>query len=128
MSFTYLQFGEGFDIDQPPSSALRFGNLIARKGETLTIIRLSETSKDNYNDPVYTETSLTEGAFITRNPGEDINQAGSTKTDKVIVHVAYWAAISERGYEVEINAERHSIISVELTRAYKKVTLMRKMV
>lgn len=128
MSFTYLQFGEGFDIDQPPSPALHFGSLLVRKGETLTIIHLTETSRDAYNEPVYTETSWTEGAFIIRNPGEDINQAGSTKTDKVIVYVTYWTAIAETGYEVEINTKRHHVISVELTRAYKKLTLARKMV
>lgn len=127
MSFTYGQFGEGFDVARPPSSALRFGNMLERKGETLTIIQLTEASRDSYNDPVYTESSWTADAFIMRNAGEEINQAGSTKTDTVIVHIAYWTAIEESGYEVEINSLRYHILSVELTRAYKKVKLVRKM-
>jgi len=43
MSFKYGQFGTGFLRTMPPAAALRFRNLVSRRGRGVQIIELTET-------------------------------------------------------------------------------------
>ena len=103
MSFQYGQFGEGFDVMTPTAEALRFGDLIERRGIGVTVIKLVETGEDSYGQPVYSESQRSEKAFVEREEGERILPPGTVKEGLLKVFLTTWAAIGDEGYEVEVN-------------------------
>jgi len=126
MSFQYLNYGEGFDVYTPSPAALRFGNLLDVRGEAVKLIRLTRTSRDDYGQPVYSESSEDVKAFIEESPKERVLRPGTLKLGSITAFLNTWASVGEEGYEVEVNGIRYHIKGVNETRAYKELMLERK--
>jgi len=126
MSFQYLNYGEGFDVYTPTPAALRFGNLLEIRGDVISIVRLSKTGRDDYGQPVYSESSEEVKAFIEERPKEMVLRPGTLKLGSITAFLNTWASVGEEGYEVEINGIRYHIQGVNETRAYQELILERK--
>ena len=126
MSFQYGQFGTGFDVMTPTEEALRFGDLVDRRGIGVTVVKLVETEEDAYGAPVYSESPREEKAFVERDENEKILPPGTVKTGLIKVFLKAWAAIGEDGYEVEVEGIRYHITVLDRTRAYIKAKAVRK--
>ncbi len=126
MSYQYAQFGVGFSLAYPEPPALRFDEYVQLRGETITIIEQTQTSKTPYGQPVYTENSYTEQAFIENTPQEQTTQAGHIKQSKLVLYLRKWAPIQETRYEIELKGTRYHITGIHETPAYLKITAERK--
>ena len=126
MSFKYGQFGTGFLRTMPPAAALRFRNLVNRRGRGVTIIGLTETGQNAYGQPIYTESSHEEKAFLEREGRERDLPPGTIKENLIRLFMARWAAIGEDGYEVEVDGVRYHVTSLDETDAYLEVEAERK--
>jgi hypothetical protein len=126
MSFQHGQFGTGFDVMAPTAEALRFGDLLERRGADVTVIKLVEEGEDPYGQPVYSESPRHERAFVERDGEERVLMPGSVKQDSLRLFLAAWAAIGEEGYEVEVEGVRYHVAFLERTRAFIKAEAERK--
>jgi hypothetical protein len=126
MSFQHGQFGTGFDVMAPTAEALRFGDLLERRGVDVTVIKLVEEGEDPYGQPVYSESPRHERAFVERDGEERVLMPGSVKQDSLRLFLAAWAAIGEEGYEVEVEGVRYHVAFLERTRAFIKAEAERK--
>ena len=126
MSFRYGQFGTGFLRTMPPAAALRFRNLVNRRGRGVQIIELTETGQNAYGQPIYFESSHEEKVFLERKGRERDLPPGTIKENLIRLFMKRWAAIQEDGYEVEVDGARYHINSLDKTDAYLKVEAERK--
>ncbi|MCW3978410.1 MAG: hypothetical protein NWF12_01555 [Candidatus Bathyarchaeota archaeon] len=126
MSFQYGHFGTGFDVMTPTAEALRFGDLLERRGVDVTVVKLVQKGEDSYGQPVYTESPRDEKAFVERDEGERILPPGSIKEGLLKVFLATWAAIGEEGYEVEVDGVRYYVVGLDRTRTYIEAEAERK--
>lgn len=126
MSFQHGHFGEGFDVMTPTAEALRFGDLLERRGVDVTVIKLVQSGEDSYGQPVYIESPRSEKAFVERDEGEEILPPGTVKKGLLKAFLATWAAIGEEGYEVEVDGVRYYVTSLDRTRAYIEAEAERK--
>ena len=126
MSFRYSQFGTGFSLAQPTADARRFGDFVEIRGQTITLVKLTETEVDEFGQSVYTETSFTDKAFVERDGGEKDLPPGTMKVGLLRLFMKLWATIDEEEYEVEVDGVRYHVTSVEKTRAYLEVEAERK--
>ncbi len=126
MSFKYGQFGTGFLKSMPPAVALRFRSLVNRRGRGVYIIELTETGQNAYGQPIYTESSHEEKAFLERKGRERDLPPGTIKENLIRLFMARWAAMGEDGYEVEVDGVRYHINSLDETDAYLEVEAERK--
>ena len=126
MSFKYGQFGTGFKLTRPQAAALRFEGLVKTRGKAITIIELEETGEDSYGQPVYSESSHEEKAFVEARGGERIIPPGTVKEGWVRAFLVPWAAVKEDGYEVEIDGIRYHVDAIVETDAYMELDLERK--
>ena len=126
MSFKYGQFGTGFLRTMPLAAALRFKNLVKRQGRGVYIIQLTETGQNAYGQPIYSESSHEEKAFLERKGQERVIPPGTIKEDYIKVFMALWTAIQEDEYEVEVDGARYHINSLDETDAYLMVEAERK--
>ena len=126
MSFKYGQFGTGFLRSMPPAAALRFRNLVNRRGHGVQIIELTETGQNDYGQPIYSESSHEEKAFLEREGRERDLPPGTIKENLIRLFMARWAAIGEDDYEVEVDGVRYHINSLDETDAYLEVEAERK--
>jgi hypothetical protein len=126
MSFKYGQFGTGFLRIMPPAAALRFRNLVNRRGRGVQIIELTETGQNAYGQPIYTESSHEEKVFLERKGSERDLPPGTIKENLIRLFMARWAAIQEDGCEVEVDGARYHINSLDETDAYLMVEAERK--
>ena len=126
VSFQYGQFGTGFLRSWPLESAMHFDEAVKNRGTNLTIIELTQTGVDSYRQPVYSETSHTEKAFIERKGRERNEPPGILKLDTVRIYLALWAAVDEGGYEVEIEGIRYHIEASIKTDVYLMLEAVRK--
>ena len=126
MSFKYGQFGTGFLRTTPPAAALRFNNLVKRRGRRVQIIELTETGQNAYGQPIHSESSHEEKAFLERKGWERDLPPGTIKENLIRLFMARWAAIGEDGYDVEVDGVRYHITSLDETDAYLMVEAERK--
>jgi len=126
MSFQYGHYGEGFDVMTPTVEALRFGDLVDRRGVGVTVIKLVETGEDSYGQPVYSESERAEKAFVERDGGERALPPGAVKEGLLRVFLKAWAAIGEDGYEVEVEGVRYHVTALDRARAYIEAEAVRK--
>ncbi len=121
MSFTYGQFGTGFLGTRPPAQALRLHELLEIRGRDITIIQLTEASTDAYGQPVHTESSYTEKAFLGIKGRERDLAPGAIKVGRIRLFMVPWAAIGEEGFEVKLDGVRYRVTGVTETEAYLEV-------
>jgi hypothetical protein len=126
MSFTYGQFGTGFQRTRPPAQALRLHELLETRGRDITIIQLTETGTDAYGQPIHTERSYTEKAILDIKGRESDLPPGAIKTGQIRLFMVPWAAIGEEGFEVEADGVRYRVTGVTETEAYLEVEGERK--
>ena len=126
MSFKYGQFGTGFIVPQPSREVLQFSDLVETRGEDVTVVLLTETGTDDYEDPVYSESSYTEKAFVERKGWELTVMPGNVKLGDLTVYVVPWAAVHEEGCELEVDGVRYHIASLVEKRSFIKVEAERK--
>lgn len=126
MSFRYGQFGTGFLRTMPPATALRFRNLVNRRGRGVYVIELTETGQNAYGQPIYSESSHEEKVFLERKGRERDLPMGTIKESLICLFMKRWAAIQEDGYEVEVDGVRYHINSLDETDAYLMVEVERK--
>ena len=125
-SFKYGQFGMGFLRTLPPAAALRFTDLVNRRGRGVYIIKLTETGQNAYGQPIYSEFSHEEKAFLERKGRERDIPPGTIKETLIRLFMKRWAAIQEDGYEVEVDGVRYHINSLDETDAYLMAEAERK--
>ena len=126
MSFRYGQYGTGFARTIPPAHTQRLHGLLRTKGRNVTIVALSETGKDSYGQPVYSESGHTEKAFLRAQGRERDLPPGTLKTGRIRLFMAPWAAISEDGHEVEVGGVRYHVTGVTESEVYLEVEGERK--
>ena len=126
MSFAYGQFGTGFLRIRPPAQALRLHELLETRGRDVTIIQLTEIGTDAYGQPVHTESSYTEKAFLGIKTRERDLPPGAIKTGQIRLFMVPWAAIGEKGFEVEVDEVRYRVTGITETEAYLEVEGERK--
>jgi len=126
MSFKYGQFGTGFSRAMPPAAAHHFEEFVKIRGRAITIIELEETGEDSYGQPVYSESSHEEKAFVEARGGERILPPGTVKEGRVRAFLVPWAAVKEEGYEAEIDGVRYHVDALVETDAYMELNLERK--
>ena len=126
MSFKYGQFGTGFLRAIPSPTALRFSNLVKTRGKTLTIVELTKTGEDDYGQPIYSESSHEEKAFLEMEGRERDLPPGTIKENLIRLFMARWAAISEDGHELEVDGVRYHVSSLGVTEACIEVEAVRK--
>lgn len=126
MSFQHGQFGMGFDFMAPTAEAMRFGDLLERRGVDVTVVKLVEEGEDPYGQPVYSESPRHERAFVERDGEECVLMPGTVKQDSLRLFLAAWVAIGEEGYEVEVEGVRYHVAFLERTRAFIKAEAERK--
>ena len=121
MSFIYKQFGEGFDVQMPSPEALRFEELVGLRGVDVVVVHQTLTGRDDYGQPVYSETSLTVKAMVKLRPGELRLPPGEVKRADLEALLPVWAAVGEDLYELEVGGVRYHVTGVEATTVYSKV-------
>ncbi|MCW3990294.1 MAG: hypothetical protein NWE88_09490 [Candidatus Bathyarchaeota archaeon] len=126
MSFTYGQFGTGFQRTRPPAQALRLRELLETRGRDITIIQLTEASTDAYGQPVHTDSSYTEKAFLSIKGQKRDLPPGAIKTGRIRLFMVPWAAMGEEGFEVEVDGVRYRVTVITETGAYLEVEGERK--
>ena len=126
MSFKYGQFGTGFLRGMPPAAALRFKNLVNRRGRGVQIIELTETSQNAYGQPIYSESSHEEKVFLERKGRERDFPPGTIKENLIRLFMARWVAIGEDGYEVEVDGVRYHVTALDDRETYLTVEAERK--
>lgn len=126
MSFQYGHFGEGFEVMTPTTEALRFGDLLERRGVDVTVIKLVQSGENSYGQPVYSESPRSEKAFVEREEDERILPPGTSKEGLMKVFLATWTAIGEDGYEVEVDGVRYHVTRLDRARAYIEAKAERK--
>ena len=126
MSFTYKQFGLGFDVAMPSPEALRFEELAQLRGVDVVVVHQTLSSRDGYGHPVYSETSLTVMAMVKIRPGEAFLPPGEVKRASVEVLLPVWAPVDEALYELEVDGVRYHVTGLEKTTAYVKAYAERK--
>ena len=110
----------------PTAEALRFGDLLERRGVDVTVVKLVQMGEDSYGQPVYTESPRSEKAFVERDEGERILPPGTVQAGLLKVFLSTWAAIGEEGYEVEVDGVRYYVVGLDRTRAYIEAEAERK--
>ena len=125
MSFQYGQFGTGF-LSKTTAEALRFADLVDVRGEDVNIIQLTETGENEYGQPVYSEKSHMEKAFVEGQGREITLRPGMVKLGSIRLFMILWTSIQEDGYEVEVDGLRYHITSLVKTRACLQVQAERK--
>jgi hypothetical protein len=102
MSFQYGHFGEGFDVMTPTEEALRFGDLVDRRGTGVTVVKLIEIGEDSYGQPIYSESPREEKAFVERDGSEKILQTGTVKAESLRMFMkAPWARMATMSRSTE---------------------------
>lgn len=126
MSFQYGQFDAGFSLSQPTAEALRFKDSVEAMGEDISVIQLTETGEDEYGQPIYSESSWLEKAFIERDGGELTVRPGTVKVGSIRLFMPPWVAVLEDGYEIEVDGVRYHISSLVKNRVYLEIEAERK--
>jgi len=126
MSFRYGQFGTGFARTIPPAHTLRLYELLETRGRDVTIVALTETGEDSYGQPVYSESSYTEKAFLRAQGRERDLPPGTLKTGEIRLFMVPWAAISEDDHDVEVDGVRYHVIEANESEVYLEVEGERK--
>jgi hypothetical protein len=121
MSFTYKQFGLGFDVAMPSPEALRFEELVELRGVDLVVVHQALTDRDEYGQPVYTETSFTVKAMVKIRSGELRLPPGEVRRAELEALLPVWAPVAEELYEMEVDGVRYHVTGVEASAAYRKV-------
>lgn len=121
MSFTYRQFGTGFDVAMPRPEALRFEELVELRGVDVVVVHQALTGRDDYGQPVYSETSTTVKAIVRIRPGELRLPPGEVKRADLEALLPVWAPVDEALYEVEVGGVRYHVTGMEASAAYRKL-------
>ena len=126
MSFQYLQYGTGFDVVQPSTDALVFGELVETRGEEVTIVNLRITGYDSYGKPIYSESSEAQRAFLSRDPKNQLIEAGELKLGNLKAIMVQWASVTENLTRLEVDGVRYRVLGIDKTPAYMKLLLTRE--
>lgn len=126
MSFRYGQFGTGFGRTIPPAYTLRLYELLETRGRDVTIVALTKTGENSYGQPVYSESSYTEKAFLRAQGRERDLPPGTLKTGRVRLFMVPWAAITEDDHEVEVDSVRYHVTEATESEVYLEVKGERK--
>jgi len=123
--YAYGHFGSGFSLRRPEWVALSFASLVQRRGEEVTVVRRIMAGRDAYGNPTYTESRLTERAFVEEEAGQQTKPVGELATGSLVLFLPRWAAI-EAGWEIELGGTRFRVAAVERTRAYLRANAERR--
>jgi len=123
--YVYGHFGPGFSLTRPEWVALSFASLVQRRGEEVTVVRRIMAGRDAYGNPTYTESRLTERAFVEEEAGQQTKPVGELATGSLVLFLPRWSAL-EAGWEIELGGARFRVAAVERTRAYLRATAERR--
>jgi len=126
MSFQYGQFGAGFKAAPPSRQARLFRDLVETRGRNVYIVALAQTGEDDYGNPIYSESSYVEKAFVEERSRELPTAAGPIKSASMRLFVVPWAAVRENDCEVEFEGHRYRITGLVKTSACLQVEAERK--
>ena len=125
MSYTYQQYGTGFNLIQPTPEAQNFNELLQLRGTPVTIIHRTQTGKTPYGNPTYNETSHTTKCLRKTTIQERNHPAGNLPTTRDTILLAHWEAINQN-CEVELDGNRYHIKGITQTQALTRAEVERK--
>ncbi len=124
MSFS-SGFGDGFDSSVDPLEQ-RFNDSVERRGEDVRIVRLTQTGVDDYNNPVYSETTTIAKAFVSLRGFEKEVPPGALKLARAKFLVKRGTEVGEAGYEIEYLGARYRVVAIDYRRSHLAITAERK--
>lgn len=124
MSFS-SGFGGGFD-STASSLEQRFNDSVERRGEDITLVKLTQTEVDAYNNPIYAETTSIVKAFVVLRGFEKEVAPGFIKLAQAKFLVERGTEIEETGYEVEYLGARYKIVAIDYRRSHLAIAAERK--
>jgi hypothetical protein len=92
------------------------------RGVDVVVVHQTLTGRDDYGQPVYSETSLTVKAMIRLRPGELRLPPGEVKRADLEALVPVWAPVGEDLDELEVGGVRYHVTGIEATAVYRKVS------
>lgn len=125
MSYTYAQYGTGFNLIQPTPEAQNFNTLLQLRGTPATIIHRTPTGTTSYGNPTYTETTHQTRCLRKTTLAERNHPAGNLPTTHDTILLAHWEAINET-CEVELDGDRYHIKGITRTHALTRAEVERK--
>ena len=125
MTYTYQQYGTGFQLAMPTPEAQQFNELLQLRGTPATIINRTQTGTNPYGNPTYTETQHTTNCFRRSTLSERNHQAGNLDTRRESILLPHWAPVKEID-EIELDGDRYHIIGIVQSTAYTYLQLEKK--
>ncbi len=119
MSYTYTQYGTGFNIQMPTPEAQSFNELLQLRGTPATIIHRTQTGMTSYGNPTYTETTHQTKCLRRSTIYERNHPAGNLNKTQDSVLLTGWEAIEETD-EMELDGDRYHITGIIKTPALIK--------
>jgi uncharacterized protein involved in outer membrane biogenesis len=125
MSYTYTQYGTGFQLQMPTPEAQQFNELLQLRGTPATIINRTQTGETDYGNPIYTETTHQTNCFRKSTLSERNSPAGNLTATRENILIPRWAPVKEID-EIELDGDRYHITGIHQTPAYTHLTLEKK--
>ena len=125
MSYTYAQYGTGFNLIQPTPEAQNFNELLQLRGTPATIIHRTQTGTNPYGNPTYTETTHQTRCLRKTTIFERNHPAGNLPTIKDTLLLTAWEAITP-DCELELDGDRYHIKGITQTPALTHTEVIRK--
>lgn len=125
MSYTYTQYGTGFQLQMPTPEAQQFNELLQLRGTPATLINRTQTGTTTYGNPTYTETQHQTKCFRRTTIFERNHPAGNLDTTRDSILIPHWAPIKELD-EVELDGDRYHINGIHQSPAYTYLQLEKK--
>ncbi|MCW4012850.1 MAG: hypothetical protein NWF07_07640 [Candidatus Bathyarchaeota archaeon] len=125
MSYTYQQYGTGFQLQMPTPEAQQFNELLQIRGTPATIINRNQTGTTTYGNPTYTETTHQTNCFRRTTLSERNHPSGNLTTTRETILIPRWAPVKPID-EIELDGTRYHITDIHQTTAYTYLTLEKK--
>jgi hypothetical protein len=125
MSYTYQQYGTGFELAMPTPEAQQFNELLQLRGTPATIINRTQTGTNSYGNPTYTETTHQTNCFRRSTLAERNHPSGNLTATRESILIPRWAPVKEID-EIELDGDRYHITGIHQTSAYTHLTLEKK--
>ncbi len=123
--FAYGQFGLGFSLSNPGAIAIRFADLVTRRGEEFTVKMRRLSGRDAYGNPCYSEASAGLRGFPEDEGEARPSPAGAKRTGKLILYLPLWSPVEE-GDTVEARGATWTVGAVTRNRAYASAEASRR--
>jgi len=126
VSFRYGQFRTGFAETLPRREAIQFRDVLTTRGVDVKVVNQSKIGEDEYGNPIFSESSHTQKAFIEMKGRERTVPSGDLKLGSMRLFTFPWSAIREKECELEVDGVRYHISGLVEKMTYLEVEAERK--